>query len=187
MNKTAMCFGLAAMVFVFSVPAQAGGYGKSHNFGGHYGGGYYGGGHYGGGHSGFSYGRHRGYGQHGGYGRHDGHRYYGSGGADLAAGLLIGGLIGWAAGDRHTDRYYADRRYDYRYRPHRHAYYESVPSSNDYEAVQKTDTTEACTMTREYTTKVEIDGVQREAYGTRCRKADGSWSYGPLTLVPAGQ
>ena len=171
--------GLAALALVFAVPAQAGGYSKGHNSGGHYGGGYYGGGHYGGGHSGFGYGRHRGYGRHGGY------RYYGGG--DLAAGLLIGGLIGWAASDYRADRYYTDRRYNYRYRPHRHTYYQSVPSSNYYQAVRETDTTEACTMTREYTTKVEIDGVQREAYGTRCRKADGSWSYGPLTLVPAGQ
>jgi hypothetical protein len=38
---------------------------------------------------------------------------------------------------------------------------------------------EGCLQTREYTTTVTIDGRQVEAWGTRCLRPDGTWSYGP--------
>ncbi len=41
-----------------------------------------------------------------------------------------------------------------------------------------------CLMTREYTTTVNVDGKKRQAYGTRCMRADKSWVLGPTKLVP---
>lgn len=43
---------------------------------------------------------------------------------------------------------------------------------------------EGCRMTREYTTTIEIDGHERDAYGTKCLVADGSWVLGRPRLVP---
>jgi len=41
-----------------------------------------------------------------------------------------------------------------------------------------------CLQTREYTTRITIEGKEVEAYGTKCLRPDGSWSYGPAQPVP---
>lgn len=43
---------------------------------------------------------------------------------------------------------------------------------------------EGCRMTREYTTTIEVDGRERDAYGTKCLTANGSWILGRPRLVP---
>jgi surface antigen len=40
-----------------------------------------------------------------------------------------------------------------------------------------------CVQTREYTATVTIDGRQVEAWGTRCLRPDGTWSYGPVQIA----
>ena len=42
----------------------------------------------------------------------------------------------------------------------------------------------SCLQTREYTTTVVIEGKEVEAYGTKCLRPDGTWSYGPARPVP---
>ena len=120
------------------------------------------------------------------YRHHGGHHGHGDG-ATLAAGLVIGGLFGYLISE---DRY-SHRRYDY---PHYRSY--AYPRANVvYVRVERTPiviTTEResefaghdCMMTREYTTTITIDGVDKEAYGTRCMTADGGWVLGQPKLMP---
>lgn len=157
------------LILCAALPASAlaGGYGGGYHFGGHY--------------------------------RHHGHG--GDGGA-LLAGLVVGGLIGYfISEDRHYRRraypvynyrhepYYRDDYddyYDYGYR--RDTYREYVPVRPAPQRVIVRRNPEFpghdCRMTREYTTTIEIDGQQHEAYGTRCLTANGSWVLGPPKLVP---
>ena len=125
----------------------------------------------------------------GGYYHHGGHHrgHHGHGGA-LAAGLLIGGLFGYMINeDRH--RYSSS----YSYRDYRPGYYPRTTVV--YERVERVPTvvtTEVdsefaghdCMMTREYTTTIKIDGVDKEAYGTRCMTADGGWILGQPKFMP---
>lgn len=125
------------------------------------------------------------------YGHHDG-----GDGAALLTGLVVGGLIGWFISE---DRYYRQRAYPvYSYR--RDPYLEYRPTYR--QPVQRTYVPvrpaprrvvvrqdpglagHQCRMTREYTTTIEIDGERREAYGTKCLTADGSWVLGRPRLVP---
>jgi surface antigen len=41
-----------------------------------------------------------------------------------------------------------------------------------------------CLQTREYTTTVNIGGRPVQAWGTRCLRPDGTWSYGPFQTAP---
>ncbi len=41
-----------------------------------------------------------------------------------------------------------------------------------------------CLQTREYTTVLNIDGERKEAYGTRCLQANGTWVFGPPKIAP---
>lgn len=158
------------LILCVALPAAAlaGGYGGRHHFGGH-------------------------------------HRHHGGGdGTALLAGLLVGGLIGYFVSE---DRHYRHRAYPaYRYDPdpYYHDRYRHYGSRSygyhDYgyrehvtvrPAPRRVIVREApapagdnCRMTREYTTTIEIDGEQREAYGTRCLTADGSWVLGRPRLVP---
>jgi len=134
-------------------------------------------------------------GHHGGHYRHGGH---GDGkGAALVTGLVIGGLAGWLISeDRHSRRYaYSSYSYDrypyydrYRYSGYRPVYREYVPVRVVPRPVVVREDAEfagqGCRMTREYTTTIEIDGRPREAYGTRCLTANGSWVLGRSRLVP---
>jgi len=147
------------------------------------------------------------------FGGHYHHGHHGGDGDALIAGLVIGGLIGWAVSE---DRHYRRRAYPvYSYhhgayhRPyhrsyhrlyhgrfhHRH-YRRPVSVYRDYVPVRPAPRRRIvrrqpgfdghyCRMTREYTTTIEIDGRRREAYGTRCLTADGSWVLGRPKLVPA--
>lgn len=140
-----------------------------------------------------------GWGGHHYYGSHFHYRHHGgdAGGA-LVAGLVFGGLVGYLISeDRHYRRDYWDeprvgyrsyypeyREYGYRYREvPAYVVVEPEPSrvvvSGDPEFAGET-----CRMTREYTTTIEIDGEQHEAYGTKCLTPNGSWILGRPKLVP---
>ena len=120
------------------------------------------------------------YGHHGGHhGHHDG--------AALAAGLIIGGLFGYLINDdrHHYSNYdYHDYRSDYH--PHSTVVYERVERMPTVVTTERNSEFAGhdCMMTREYTTRIRIDGVDREAYGTRCMTADGSWILGRLKFMP---
>ena len=144
-----------------ALPASAlgGGYGGRYHFGGHY------------------------HGHHGG----------GDEGVALLGGLVVGGLIGYLISeDRHYRRAYPVYAYPpepyYRSGYRDYAYREYVPVRPAPQQVVVREDPEfaghACRMTREYTTTIEIDGEPREAYGTRCLTADGSWVLGRPKLVP---
>ena len=109
------------------------------------------------------------YWHHGHYGGHHGHGYGGA----LASGLIIGGLFGYLISE------------------------DQPRSTVIYERVERLPTVvtttprfesefsgQGCRMTREYTTTIHIDGVDREAYGTRCLTADGSWILGRPKFIP---
>lgn len=125
--------------------------------------------------------RHHGYRHHGyprvgygvGYGCCSGH----SDGGDLLAGLLIGGLLGYALNQSFNDR------------PVNQPYSYSRPAVNPpiSEPVVRTVKVRnpECLMTREYTGLITVNGEQQPAYGTKCMKPDGSWTYGALTLEPS--
>lgn len=125
------------------------------------------------------------YWHHGHYGGHHGHGYGGA----LASGLIIGGLFGYLISE--DQRSYRDSGY----RDYRPEYYPR--STVIYERVERLPTVvtttprfesefsgQGCRMTREYTTTIHIDGVDREAYGTRCLTADGSWILGRPKFIP---
>lgn len=151
---------------------------------------------------------------YGGY--HHRHHGGGYGGA-LLAGLVVGGLFGYLISeDRHYRRSaYPSRRYghrpyfggrysryssydygyrDYGYRDYSYrsrAYREYIPvRPKPRPEVVRRDPNFAghdCRMTREYTTTVEIAGQPREAYGTRCLTADGTWVLGTPRVEPRFQ
>ena len=109
-----------------------------------------------------------------------GHGYHHSGDTGLAllTGLLFGGLVGYAISeDRH------------RYRDYQHVYYprykyNPLPPHRERYPTTLREFEVNCLMTREYITTINIDGVLRKAYGTRCLMADGSWLLGDPRLEP---
>lgn len=108
-------------------------------------------------------------------GHHYGGYYYGGDHAlALIAGIVFGGLV---------THYSYSRQQQYR-TPQttvvvdRHAAAVSQPQRIVHR--KSSD----CIMTREYTTTIKLDGKEREAYGIRCMKADGSWVLGLPKLVP---
>jgi len=120
-----------------------------------------------------------------GYGGHHGH----NNGASLAAGLIIGGVFGYVIHDSrlhyrsHHQRYYRPGHHSHShstavYRRTQHAL-PPIKSNHNSEF-----TSSDCLMTREYTSTITIDGVDRDAYGTRCMTTDGSWVFGRPKLVP---
>ncbi|MGD8588736.1 MAG: hypothetical protein PVG22_07860 [Chromatiales bacterium] len=122
----------------------------------------------------------------GGY-HHHGYRGYGYYGGDLAAALVIGGMFGYLIADNQP--YYGP----YGYRTYYYGY--PPPSTVVYQQVERVPTVittarnpefagNDCVMTREYTTTIRINGVARQAYGTRCMTADGGWILGPPKLMP---
>lgn len=149
--------------------ALAGGYGGRHHFGGHF--------------------------------HH--HRHGGDAGV-LLAGLVIGGLAGYLISEdrhyrrrsypayrhdyhrRHYKPYYRSDYYDYGYRRPAYRAYVPVRPAPRRVVVRKEPgfAGNECRMTREYTTTIEVDGQPREAYGTRCLTADGSWVLGRPRLAP---
>jgi len=118
------------------------------------------------------------------YWHHGGHHGH-SDGAALAAGLIIGGLFGYLISE---DRHHYSNHHHYRsdYYPRSTVVYERVErvpvviSAEREREFAKQD----CLMTREYTTTITIDGIDKEAYGTRCMTADGGWVLGQPKLMP---
>lgn len=129
---------------------------------------------------------------HGGYFHH--YHHGGDAGGALIAGLIFGGLAGYLISED-SHQYWDEPVYGYDYP----AYYPYGPSRRYVVVeppprevmvpvpVQPADSEFAgqnCRMTREYTTTIEIDGKKRDAYGTKCLTADGSWILGRPKLVP---
>ncbi len=120
------------------------------------------------------------------YRHHGGHHGHGDGTA-LAAGLIIGGLFGYLISeDRHSYRRYDDshhRSYSY---PRTNVVYERVERTPIVITAERDSEFAGhdCMMTREYTTTITIDGVDKEAYGTRCMTVDGGWILGQPKLMP---
>ena len=110
---------------------------------------------------------HGGY-RHGGY--HYGGYYYGGDYAlALISGMVIGGMLShFASTQRPQTVIVKDSN--------------TTVVPNARQVVRKEFS--ACVMTREYTTVISIDGKERDAYGTRCMKPDGSWVLGAPKLVP---
>ncbi|MGD8591143.1 MAG: hypothetical protein PVG22_20130 [Chromatiales bacterium] len=120
----------------------------------------------------------------GGYYHHGHHHDYGGA---LAAGLLVGGLFGYMISESHN--HYPD----YAYR----TYYSDYPPPTTvvYQPVERVPVVvrevqdsefggNECVMTREYTTTINVNGVEREAYGTRCMTPNGGWILGKAKLMP---
>jgi surface antigen len=106
--------------------------------------------------------------------------YYNDAGAALAAGLLVGGLIGYSL----DNDSYAATTYVYPY-PQATTVYRTIPAPAPATVVvQQPVAAPECLMTREYTATITVDGRPKQAYGTKCMKADGSWVYGAMNLTP---
>ena len=120
------------------------------------------------------------------YRHHGGHHGHGDGTA-LAAGLIIGGLFGYLVSeDRYSHRNYNEphtRSYAY---PRAHVVYKRIEQTPIVITAERDSEFAGhdCMMTREYTTTLTIDGVDKEAYGTRCMTADGGWILGQPKLMP---
>ncbi len=140
---------------------------------------------------GYDHGRYHGRGHHGhhykSYGHHGHKRHYRRGhhrpryrrhyrhddDDDLVAGLIIGGLLGYAISSHQArDRYQPPPAY--RAPPPRTAYPPAPP------VVRRPP---GCLQEREYQTTVMVGGKEVEAYGTACLQPDGSWRRGPAKLV----
>lgn len=151
--------------------------GSSHNRG-------HGGGHSSAGHS-YSYG--------GGHSSYGGHRSRHHGGHGAAYGLLgFGlGLMLYSAASQPRRGYstYGSTPYygsDYGYERRRAEPYRYEPAPVRTNVVNPLDTnaSSSCLQTREYQMVVIIGGEEKNAYGTACLQADGSWLQGPPTVVP---
>lgn len=111
-----------------------------------------------------------------GYGGHYyGGSYYGGDAAlALITGMIFGGLIA----------HYSNSRQQQSYPPQTTvAPRQSAPLTVQPQRIVHRKSS-GCVMTREYTTTIKLDGKERQAYGTRCMKPDGSWVLGSPKLVP---
>lgn len=121
----------------------------------------------------------------GGYYHHNRH-HHGHGGG-IATALIVGGLFGYLIGESQNHyRSYGHSAYYSDYRPPATVVYqpvERVPVVVREESDSEFADNE-CIMTREYTTTVQVNGVDREAYGTRCMTPDGGWILGKAKLMP---
>ena len=120
------------------------------------------------------------------YSHHGGHHGHGDGAA-LAAGLIIGGLFGYLLSeDRHSYRHYNDSYTRSDAYPRSHVVYRRVERTPTVITTERDSafTGHDCMMTREYSTTLTINGIDKEAYGTRCMTADGGWVLGQPKLMP---
>jgi len=111
-----------------------------------------------------------------GYGGHYyGGSYYGGDAAlALITGMIFGGLIAHYSSTRQAQQYI--QQVPVAAKP-------SAPAPVQSKRAARQESS-ACVMTREYTTTIKLDGRERQAYGTRCMKPDGSWVLGSPKLVP---
>ena len=120
------------------------------------------------------------------YRHHGGHHGHGDGAA-LAAGLIIGGLFGYLISeDRYSYRDYDDPHYRTYAYPRTNVVYQRIEQTPRVTTAERDSEFAGhdCRMTREYTTTISIDGVEKEAYGTRCMTADGGWVLGQPKIMP---
>ncbi len=141
--------------------SSAGGYG--------YGFGYHGYSHYG-------YGNHR----RGYYGGHA----YGSG--DVAVGLFVGALLGYAIASSYEPYAHRHPYREYRHYGPRYRYYERPPRVVYAEPDRAVTRSRKCLQEREYQTTITIDGQQVQAWGIACLQPDGSWKRPGLNILPPG-
>lgn len=135
---------------------------------------------------------HHGYGGHRGYGYNRGHGGHGVGNALLGFGLgvlLFSAVSQPRRGYGGYDNYGYGRDYGYQRRPAEPYRYEPAPLRSN--VVNPLDSNRAqdsknsnCLQTREYQTVITIGGEEKNAYGTACLQADGSWLQGPTMVVP---
>lgn len=180
MKKTVKSIIIATVTAACLTVAGTASAGSSHNRG-------HGGGHASFGHS-YSYG-----GGHGGHGGFGGHRSRHHGGHGVAYGLLgfgLGVMLLSAASQRNrgysnygsTPYYGSDYGYERRRaEPYR---YEPAPARTNVVNPLNSTASSSCLQTREYQMVVIIGGEEKDAYGTACLQADGSWLQGPPTVVP---
>ncbi len=128
-----------------------------------------------------------------------GHHGHGHDGAAWLAGLAIGGLFGYLISENHYRSGYPHRHVNRRwsYYPYRDPFAHDWPRYRRYRTLAVEPSVSLvrtrpsrpaefshCRMTREYTTRVEVDGEMKRAYGTKCMRPDGSWELGRAKLVP---
>ncbi len=126
--------------------------------------------------------RHPHFPRHHHYGHH--HYYHPHGGE-----IFFGALLGFTLGALLTP---PPPVYTYRDYPppvvYREYVYVPAPTRIHREPVYSQDAAAldpTCLQTREYTTAITIEGREVQAYGTKCLRPDGSWSYGPARPVPS--
>ncbi|MFQ5485679.1 MAG: hypothetical protein ACE5DO_10170 [Desulfobacterales bacterium] len=132
---------------------------------------------------GYGYGHRHYFGHH----RHYGHHGYYSGG-ELFIGTMLGFTLGALLAPPPPRPVYIYREYppawDYReeyvYIPPARSIQRGPASARGGMSLKY----DSCLQTREYTTTIVIEGRTVEAYGTKCLRPDGSWSYGPAQPVP---
>ena len=129
-----------------------------------------------------------------GYRHYNGHnRHYGNHGYYSGGDLFIGTMLGFTLGALFAAPPPPQPVYIYREYPPTRAYREEYvyipPTGNIHRehSSARTNTSlkyDSCLQTREYTTTIVIEGRTVEAYGTKCLRPDGGWSYGSAQPVP---
>ena len=122
------------------------------------------------------------YGYYGGYHRR-GH-YHNNGAAYAALGVGIGYLLSEATRPKEREVVYVPTEPRYSEDRSRERPRESrpQPAQNRYDPAAEFPN--GCVQTREYTTTITIGGEEKDAYGTACLQADGSWLTGAPKVVP---
>lgn len=159
----------ATMLAATATPAFAGG-----RYHGGYSSGYHGGYH-------ANYRGHQAF-RHHGHHKFRGHGHHGRGLGRTGAAVLgvMGGLvIGSIIADSQRRHY---ERPQTVYVPQTHVV--AVPEPSYNAGLPAAAGQGQCLQTREYQTTVVIGGQPREAYGTACLQADGSWLKGPMQVAP---
>lgn len=114
------------------------------------------------------------------------HHHHDHGGA-LVGALLVGGMLGYLIGESQSHyTSYSYRNYYSDYPPPTTVVYQRIEKVPVVvrEASDSEFSGSECVMTREYTTTINVNGVEREAYGTRCMTPDGGWILGKAKIMP---
>lgn len=179
------CLAVAGIANTASAGSTFGSFGYSSGHGGHGGGYSYGIG-YRGGHGGYG-GHYRSRGHHGGHGA--GNVLLGVGLGMLLFSAVSQPRRGYDRGYGRYDNYNSgygnyNSGYGYERRPAEPYRYEPAPVRSNVTNPLASTQNSNCLQTREYQMVVIIGGEEKNAYGTACLQADGSWLQGPPTVVP---